>query len=258
MNILRRRGDGSYMIPEGEIPPAPFTDNVENGPWDSIDKIKSWFQNKRHRSSDDERVYLEWEQFANNFPRNDHNLAHFDWVEEHKDNRMKYYVPFAAQFATSECGTYHDASRDYLETGITLNKYVLPKAKTMPSVQQCRSVKKGSARDVDPRQFADGSKVQRPSNSVETAVPSAKLKSIKDLSAKESKLHKRKATTTAEPSIIRKKNIPIPNKKCNSLLKTVNFVHGLELSCITDDTGETIDLENELNQPKRRKRQIIL
>ena len=53
INLLRQRADGSFIIPYGEIPPAPFADNCADGAWDCLEQITTWFFGQRMRSADD-------------------------------------------------------------------------------------------------------------------------------------------------------------------------------------------------------------
>jgi len=123
------------------------------------------------RSADDERVYQEWKLFKSQFPRKDNNNphAHFEWKEKHKGDPSKWHVPFADEFSSKTFKVYDDTARDALQHGISKRIELLPKAKSMPSVLRCQP-KKGSAQDINPREFTDVTMgtVRRPQRERET------------------------------------------------------------------------------------------
>lgn len=188
-----RNNSRDYLLPHGNIPPAKFVDNIKDGPWHCLDEIVKYFSNSPSLTSADEALpsvntvklvdgneaLVDWLKFAAVFPRNDDGMGHERFASARPD---LYHVPFAESFASDHRGKYDNAVMDVLIGGISYDKESLPKAITMPSVQfGVKQIAKGSARDIDNRQFADGSIVVRASKrTTQELLVSRKQRKIND------------------------------------------------------------------------------
>jgi hypothetical protein len=159
---------------------------VKDGPWYCIDEIVKHFSrdqdilnadanandisattdgaevnsNKEEMSQRTSQSLLDWIEFTEVFPRNDGGMGHMNFVETRSN---LYRVPFAECFASSSRGVYDRTVIDTLMGGISYDHETLPKAVSMPSAHiGVKHIVKNSVRDVNPRQFADGSTVVRP------------------------------------------------------------------------------------------------